>query len=138
MVDDGSPDNCPKLCDKYAKKDSRIKVIHKSNGGLGYARNSGLEIATGEFVAFVDSDDYVALNMYEKLYNYAISNNLDTVYCCYSKVKSDNTIIERHLVSENLILHTTEGKSQILEGMLCNLPGKNRDFKYGTQVFSPI
>ena len=68
MVDDGSPDRCPQMCDEYAKKDSRIKVIHKSNAGLGYARNSGLEIATGEYVAFVDSDDYVYTQIYESLY----------------------------------------------------------------------
>ena len=59
LVDDGSPDLCPQLCDEYAQKDSRIKVIHKANAGLGYARNSGLEIATGEYVAFVDSDDWL-------------------------------------------------------------------------------
>ena len=51
MVDDGSPDNCPKMCDDYAKQDSRVKVIHKKNAGLGLARNSGLEVATGEYVA---------------------------------------------------------------------------------------
>ena len=63
MVDDGSPDNCPQMCDEYAKNDSRVKVIHKKNAGLGMARNSGLEIATGEYVAFVDSDDYVDCHM---------------------------------------------------------------------------
>lgn len=135
LVDDGSPDNCPKICDEYVKKDFRVKVIHKKNEGLGYARNSGLSIATGDFVAFVDSDDYVSKDMYEKLYNYADVNNLDTVYCCYSKVKSDNTIINRHLVNENMILFTSQNKTPILEGMLCNMPGKNRDFKYGTQVW---
>src|SRR5574344_1424030 len=75
MVDDGSPDNCPKMCDEYAKRDKRVKVIHKKNGGLGYARNSGLDIATGEYVAFVDSDDYVDVNMYETLYNFAKDND---------------------------------------------------------------
>ena len=57
LVDDGSPDNCPALCDAWAKKDARIKVIHRPNGGLSAARNSGLDIAAGEFIAFVDSDD---------------------------------------------------------------------------------
>ena len=62
LVDDGSPDGCPEMCDRFAMTDSRIKVIHKKNAGLGYARNSGLEIATGRWICFVDSDDYIALN----------------------------------------------------------------------------
>ncbi len=60
LVDDGSPDNCPQMCDDYAKKDSRIKVIHKQNAGLGMARNTGIEQATGEYICFFDSDDYIA------------------------------------------------------------------------------
>ena len=61
LVDDESPDLCPQKCDEAAKYDNRIKVIHKKNGGLGFARNSGLEIATGKYVYFVDSDDYLRL-----------------------------------------------------------------------------
>ena len=60
LVDDGSPDNCPDICDDWAAKDSRIRVIHKENGGLSDARNAGLEIATGAYIAFVDSDDWVS------------------------------------------------------------------------------
>lgn len=67
MVDDGSPDNCGTICDEYAKQDARIKVIHKPNGGLSDARNAGLDIMTGEYVAFVDSDDWIAPRMYERL-----------------------------------------------------------------------
>lgn len=85
MVNDGSPDKCPEMCDNYAKKDSRIKVIHKQNAGLGYARNSGLKIALGEYIAFVDSDDYIDLNMYETLYQYASLKNLDVIYCGFRK-----------------------------------------------------
>lgn len=81
MVDDGSPDNCPLMCDEYAKKDSRVKVIHKNNGGLGYARNSGLDVATGEFIAFVDSDDYVELRIYEILYNEIVKQHADAAFC---------------------------------------------------------
>ncbi len=58
LVDDGSPDNCPQMCDEWAEKDERIKVVHKKNGGLSDARNAGLNVATGEFVTFLDSDDY--------------------------------------------------------------------------------
>ena len=59
LVDDGSPDSCGTICDEYAKKDARIKVIHKENGGLSDARNAGIDIATGSYLAFVDSDDYI-------------------------------------------------------------------------------
>ena len=79
LVDDGSPDRVPQICDEWAQKDPRIKVIHKKNAGLGYARNSGLEIASGEYVAFVDSDDYVDIRMYEFLYGNAVANDLDIV-----------------------------------------------------------
>lgn len=65
LVDDGSPDNCPKMCDEWAIKDERIKVIHKENGGLSDARNAGIKIATGKYLSFIDSDDYVENNLYE-------------------------------------------------------------------------
>ena len=65
LVDDGSPDNCGKICDEYAKKDSRINVIHKENGGLSSARNAGLDIASGDYIVFVDSDDYVEKELLE-------------------------------------------------------------------------
>ncbi|MEA4831273.1 MAG: glycosyltransferase [Oscillospiraceae bacterium] len=68
LVDDGSPDNCGAICEEYAKLDKRIKVIHKENGGLSSARNAGLDIAQGDYIAFVDSDDYIELNMYENLF----------------------------------------------------------------------
>ena len=63
LVDDGSPDNCPYMCDEWAEKDSRIKVIHKLNGGLSDARNEGLKSSTGKYVGFVDSDDWIAPEM---------------------------------------------------------------------------
>ncbi|MDZ4983572.1 glycosyltransferase [Clostridium perfringens] len=77
LVDDGSPDNCGKICDKYLLKDDRIKVIHKENGGLSSARNAGLDIATGDYIGFVDSDDWIESNMYEILINNAIKYNAD-------------------------------------------------------------
>ncbi len=80
LVDDGSPDTCPAMCDVYAGKNPRVKVIHKKNGGLGFARNSGLDLATGEYVVFVDSDDYVTRDMCERLYRRALETGADIVY----------------------------------------------------------
>lgn len=74
LIDDGSPDRCPKICDEYAKLDNRIIVIHKQNGGLSDARNAGLEIATGDYVIFVDSDDYINSDTCERLLKYAETN----------------------------------------------------------------
>lgn len=67
LVDDGSPDNCPVICDEYAKQDSRVKVVHKANGGLISARKAGLQVSTGEYVCFVDGDDWIEADMYEHI-----------------------------------------------------------------------
>lgn len=77
LVDDGSPDNCPKLCDEWEKKDERVKVIHKKNGGLSSARNEGLRVAIGNYIGFVDSDDWITEEMYSILYNLIIEYNAD-------------------------------------------------------------
>lgn len=81
LVDDGSPDNCPQMCDRWQEKDSRIRVIHKANGGASSARNAGLKIAKGEYIAFVDSDDWVHPQMYQTLYNIAEKNHADMAVC---------------------------------------------------------
>lgn len=81
LIDDGSPDKCPQICDEYAGKDNRIRVIHQKNGGLSAARNAGLDIATGDYIAFVDSDDWVELNMYETLLANITNTNADIVTC---------------------------------------------------------
>lgn len=81
IVDDGSTDGTSKDCDEWATKDSRIKVIHKENGGVSSARNMGIDNATGEYVGFVDSDDYIDLDMYEIMLNQIIENNADAARC---------------------------------------------------------
>ena len=81
IVDDGSPDRCPEICDEYAQKDSRLRVIHQDNRGLSSARNAGLQIATGEFIAFVDSDDIISPIMYEELVGVIQKENADLVAC---------------------------------------------------------
>ena len=86
LVDDGSPDGCPAICDEYAQKDSRVKVIHKENGGLSDARNAGLDIAQGEYIGFVDSDDWIHPEMYRRLLNTAERTESDIVACQYSEV----------------------------------------------------
>lgn len=86
LVDDGSPDNCPALCDAAAAKDARIRVLHQKNGGLSAARNAGLDVARGEWIGFVDSDDYIAPEMYEILYKAVQSTGADLALCDYVKV----------------------------------------------------
>ena len=86
LVEDGSPDNCPALCDAAAAKDARIRVIHQKNGGLSAARNAGLDVARGEWIGFVDSDDYIAPEMYEALYKAVQSTGADLALCDYAEV----------------------------------------------------
>lgn len=81
LVDDGSPDNCPAICDEYAEKDARIKVIHKKNGGLSDARNAGLEIISGDLLFFVDSDDYINKYCLEMLVDEMESTGADIIEC---------------------------------------------------------
>lgn len=94
LVDDGSPDKSGELCDKWSRRDNRIKVIHKQNEGLGYARNSGLESATGDFVAFIDSDDCIDLDMYDRLLHKANETQSDIVFCGHIKQMSDGSGVE--------------------------------------------
>ena len=86
LVEDGSPDNCPALCDAAAAKDARIRVIHQKNGGLSVARNAGLDAARGAWIGFVDSDDYIAPEMYEALYHAVQSTGADLALCDYAEV----------------------------------------------------
>lgn len=90
LVDDGSLDNCGKICDEYAKKDNRIEVIHKTNGGLSDARNVGISKAKGKYIGFVDSDDYIEKSMYEDLYNLIEENQSDVCICNFYNVVGNN------------------------------------------------
>lgn len=93
LIDDGSPDNCPRICDEWALKDERIRVIHKENGGLGNARNTGIENATGEYICFFDSDDYIALDTIEKIYGLAQIKEAQIVVFGFNTVNSKGEII---------------------------------------------
>jgi glycosyltransferase involved in cell wall biosynthesis len=94
LVDDGSPDNCGSICEEYAKKDSRIKVIHKENGGLSDARNSGIEVASGKYIGFVDSDDFIHKDMYKVLYETAKRQSAEIVECQVEMAYVDNIKFE--------------------------------------------
>lgn len=89
-VDDGSPDKSGEIAEGYAEKDSRLKVVHKENAGLGYARNTGIENSTGKYVVFIDSDDYISGNLVEELVNAAEKQGADTVIAGHSRVKGDS------------------------------------------------
>ena len=89
LVDDGSPDRCPEMCDAFAAEDERVVVIHKENGGLSSARNAGIEIARGEYIGFVDSDDYILPEMYSVMCNALCTQNADICICSYQKVDEE-------------------------------------------------
>ena len=105
LIDDGSPDCCPKLCDEFTKHDNRVKVIHKKNGGLGLARNSGLDVATGKYITFVDSDDYIDNNTIEILFKLAEENNLDILRYNYNRFIKENAFFKKN-VQDNLQIFT--------------------------------
>lgn len=92
LVDDGSSDNSGSICDSYARQDKRVRVFHKANGGVSSARELGLSKARGEFVGWVDSDDYVDLNMYENLFKAIQNNSAEIAYCDWEECFSDGTV----------------------------------------------
>ncbi|MHC1749577.1 MAG: glycosyltransferase [Cellulosilyticaceae bacterium] len=101
LVNDGSEDGSLKICKEYEKKDKRIRVIDKCNGGVSSARNAGLKIANGKYIAFLDPDDYVEINMYERMYNKIIENNNDMCMCNYIIMNEGKQIhIENNLEEE--------------------------------------
>ncbi len=89
LIDDGSPDRCGRICDEYAERDKRIVVIHQKNKGVSAARNAGLDVAKGEYVGFVDSDDYIAPEMYQCLVNAIEESNADISYCAIEHIKEN-------------------------------------------------
>lgn len=114
LVDDGSPDNCPQMCDDWARKDKRIKVIHKENGGQGSARNLALDKISGKYVCFVDSDDWVDSNYIELLYNAITKFDADVSICGYkevfeniSKTKIRSIVSNEKLINDNSLFQNT-------------------------------
>ena len=102
LIDDGSPDNCSQMCDELSEKDSRIKVIHQENQGLSAARNSGIKIAKGNYLTFIDSDDWISNTMFEDLINLIKEKNADISICNFI-VTDGNAIYKKNTKAEDLI-----------------------------------
>lgn len=101
LVDDGSTDDCPKLCDSYAQKDNRIKVVHQDNQGLSAARNNGFKASKGSYIAFVDADDTIFCTYIETLYMLIVKNNAQIGVCAYTRAQND---LDREMVAEDYTL----------------------------------
>ena len=116
LVDDGSPDNCGHICDEYAQKDKRILVIHQENGGLSAARNSGLARCTGAYIGFVDSDDCIHPEMYERLYKDICTYHTRLAFChpnmCYGSIPD---------INKNLPTECRDKEFVILKSMIENI-----------------
>lgn len=131
LVDDSSPDGCPRICDEYSMKDARIKVIHKlKNEGLGFARNTGLLYATGEYVTFCDSDDWLDSHAYENIYYRCKKDDLDM--CCFQfrRIKIDGSIIEQPIVRHKTF-YGIEGSKEFALGLIGKDAGTQGSETYG-------
>lgn len=137
LVDDGSPDRVPEMCDEYARHDSRVKVIHKPNAGLGYARNSGLEIATGEYVAFVDSDDYIDTRMYEELYEKAKASDCDAVLCGFN-IESIHGVWTKSSEVKEYVVWRGQQVADFMLDMVASAPKVAMERKYYMSVWHAI
>lgn len=121
LVNDGSPDKCGEMCNTFAAQDSRIKVIHKENGGLSSARNAGMQIAVGEYFSFIDSDDYIDLQMLEKLYQSAEKYDSDLTGCGFYQISNTGS---RREVPSNLP-EGVYGHEQIVNDFVVHVLGNN-------------
>ena len=134
LVDDGSTDDSGAFCDRLADEWPQIRVCHKQNGGLGFARNSGLDIATGEYVAFLDSDDYVDPDMYRHLMEAAAQYHADAVFCDFSIVRRNGTIEPMGSALKSGCYHGED----ILLAMLGAMPEAPLDFEMDMSVWKAV
>lgn len=103
LVDDGSPDNCGKICENYAQKDERIKVVHKENGGLSDARNAGISISNGKYISFIDSDDYIDPEYIELLYKTIKKDKSDMAISSHKVIYENGTVLEKATKEESIL-----------------------------------
>lgn len=123
LIDDGSPDNCPQMCDEWASKDSRIKVIHKENAGAGLARNTGLEYATGDYVTFVDSDDYIAPETVEKCIEALLKDGSQLAMFGRVDVHYNGKSVKKPVKTDKFLFVNEEVVQDILSGLFVNERG---------------
>ena len=138
LVDDGSTDGSPRICDEYSVKYSFIKVVHKKNEGLGFARNSGLLLCNGEYVAFVDSDDFIDPQMLENLYEFAIKNSLDACFCGYKFYIDENHITQKEETQHCTIYSGKNNVKQVLLDMVGAEPSFHSDVKVLSSVWKGL
>ena len=128
LVNDESPDACPQMCEEYAKTDARIKVVHRKNGGLGFARNSGIDVATGEYITFLDSDDFVDLHTYEHLCNIATEHNLDALYYKFKRFTNEADVTPSQPIYE-ITEYRNEGIKELMLDIIASEPSAKVDHK---------
>ena len=115
LINDGSTDSCPQICEDYAQNDKRVKVIHKENGGLSDARNAGLKIANGDFISFVDNDDILSISFCDRLVQIALQNDADIVECSFKKFLDEDQIDKNSIISQGSIeVYSTERALELL------------------------
>lgn len=127
IVDDGSMDNSINICSKYAKNDDRIKILTKENGGLSSARNYGLDNSTGDYILFIDSDDFISLNMVEDMLNAMIYEKADMVMCSVINCYNDIPIIK--VVVEKKVYNREDALIEMLKGEKCGVWAVNKLYK---------
>ena len=136
LVDDGSPDSCPKKCDKWAERDRRIRVIHKSNGGLSSARNAGIDIASGDYLSFVDSDDFIEKDMLRTMLLAAMDNEAEVVCCGRNLVLSSTNIKPMHCLDVVKVYTKEQAMKEVLLGN--EIEEAAWDKLYKAELFSGI
>lgn len=138
LVDDGSPDRGGEICDKLAAEDSRIRVIHKKNGGVSDARNAGLDAVTGEYIGFVDSDDWIDPEMYEALYNQMVEQQAQIACCGVLSIGTDGEIKERFPVEprENFTISREEAQMEFVKSV--HIRNSLWDKLYAAEVFEGL
>ena len=139
-IDDGSTDDCPQICEEYASRDNRIRVVHRENGGLSIARNNGIEIANGEYITFIDSDDMIDSDMLQYLYERIISCQADISVCQSQRINENNAIIECKLRNNKRQDALIDGNESCMYNLFVN-PWINITAwgkLYKTELFSDI